>query len=64
MSGPMGAEGSTIGRDLRQAPRGREIPATGLGVDLVDSRPRIDEAVEATSAAGRRRPREEKPHNY
>jgi hypothetical protein len=54
--GPMGAEGATIGRDLNRMPAGRAIPATGLGVDLVDSRPaaegrngRLDAAVEPVS---------------
>lgn len=32
------AEGTTIGRDLRAAPRGTVAPATSLGVDLVESR--------------------------
>lgn len=32
------AEGTTIGRDLRAAPRGSVAPATSLGVDLVDGR--------------------------
>jgi hypothetical protein len=31
-------KGATIGRDLRAAPPGTTIPATGLGVDLVESR--------------------------
>jgi len=35
----MGAEGATIGRNLNRMPAGRAIPATGLGVDLVDSHP-------------------------
>lgn len=54
--GPMGAEGSTIGHDFKAMPRGSVIPATGLGVDLVDSHPslgRVDGAVVTTSSADR-----------
>lgn len=54
--GWMGAEGATIGRDLKRMPAGRAIPATDLGVDLVDSPPiartmegRFDGAVEPAS---------------
>ena len=55
--GPMGAEGATIGRNLNRMPAGRAIPATGLGVDLVDSHPaseslqgRFDTAVKPVSS--------------
>jgi hypothetical protein len=54
--GPMGAEGATIGRNLKRMPAGQVIPPTGLGVDLVDSQPasesmerRFDTAVEPAS---------------
>ncbi|MDR3619976.1 MAG: hypothetical protein P4L85_11550 [Paludisphaera borealis] len=64
VGGPMGAEGATIGRNLKAMPAGRVIPATGLGVDLVDSRRpavaprqgvdgRQDADVETTSSSGR-----------
>ncbi len=33
------AEGTTIGRDLRATPAGSVLPATSLGVDLVDGSP-------------------------
>jgi hypothetical protein len=62
--GPMEAEGATIGRNFKAMPAGRAIPATGLGVDLVDFRGpdvaprqgadgRRDAAVEKTSSIGR-----------
>jgi hypothetical protein len=62
--GTMEAEGATIGRNFKAMPAGRAIPATGLGVDLVDSRGpavaprrgadgRRDAAVKTTSSIGR-----------
>ncbi|HEV3166140.1 MAG TPA: hypothetical protein VGZ22_19100 [Isosphaeraceae bacterium] len=36
-AGPAWWQHSTIGHDLRAAPRGQTIPATGLGVDLVSA---------------------------
>ena len=36
--GPRPASGPTIGHDFRGWPAGTTIPATGLGVDLVDSK--------------------------
>jgi hypothetical protein len=38
------AEGTTIGRDLGSAPRGTVIPATSLGVDLVEGNLKRDAA--------------------
>ena len=58
---PERAEGPTIGHDFKSMPRGRTIPATGLGVDLVDLRSRetletasarVDAAVAPTASIG------------
>jgi hypothetical protein len=49
--GPQGRfGGSTVGRNLHDAPRGRVIPAAGLGVDLVDSHPQVDDGLTTASA--------------
>ena len=35
-TGSLGPDTSTIGQDMRQAPRGSSIPPAGFGVDLVN----------------------------